>query len=69
MEFNKESFMEALKKNNIVRYKAYFEAVVKSYLEIESRNSDTKDIVSSLRRENAELKQQIKQMGSAGFDE
>jgi hypothetical protein len=36
MEFNKETFEKALKANKIVRYQQHFEAVVKSYLEIEN---------------------------------
>lgn len=37
MEFNKETFEKSLKANNIVRYQKHFEAVVKSYLEIENQ--------------------------------
>lgn len=37
MEFNKEIFEKALKANKIVRYQKHFEAVVKSYLEIENQ--------------------------------
>lgn len=37
MEFNKETFEKALKANKIVRYQQHFEAVVKSYLEIENQ--------------------------------
>ena len=36
MEFNKETFEKALKANKIARYQSHFEAVVKSYLEIEN---------------------------------
>lgn len=38
MEFNKETFEKALKANKIVRYQQHFEAVVKSYLEIENQS-------------------------------
>lgn len=37
MEFNKETLEKALKANKIVRYQQHFEAVVKSYLEIENQ--------------------------------
>ena len=37
MEFNKKTFEKALKANKIVRYQQHFEAVVKSYLEIENQ--------------------------------
>jgi len=34
MEFKKEVFEEALRDNNIVRYKAMFAGVVRSYIKI-----------------------------------
>jgi hypothetical protein len=45
MEFNKETFEKALKANKIVRYQQHFEAVVKSYLEIESQALRIHDVV------------------------
>ena len=37
MELNKKTFEKALKANKIIRYQKHFEAVVKSYLEIENQ--------------------------------
>ena len=45
MEFNKETFEKALKANKIVRYQQHFEAVVKSYLEIENQAFRIHDVV------------------------
>ena len=45
MEFNKESFEKALKANKIVRYQKHFEAVVRSYLEAETEQCNTANVV------------------------
>jgi hypothetical protein len=45
MEFNKEIFEKALKANKIVRYQQHFEAIVKSYLEIENEALRIHDVV------------------------
>lgn len=45
MEFNKETFEKALKANKIVRYQKHFEAVVKSYLEIDNQALRIHDVV------------------------
>lgn len=45
MEFKKETFEKALKANKIVRYQRHFEAVVRSYLEIENQALRIHDVV------------------------
>ena len=45
MKFNVESFEKALKANRIVKYQRHFQAVVKSYLEIENEQCNIADVV------------------------
>ncbi len=41
MEFNRETFRKALEANRIIKYERHFEAVVKSYLEIEKQQAQS----------------------------
>lgn len=61
MEFNKETFEKALKANKIVRYQQHFEAVVKSYLEIENQALRQLPVSGSLPSQK-ELIELIKEM-------
>ncbi len=45
MEFNKETFEKVLKAYKIARYQQHFEAVVKSYIEIENAALRIHDVV------------------------
>jgi hypothetical protein len=55
MKFKRETFEKALKANKIVRYQQHFEAVVKSYLEIENQALRIHDVVGRSEQLKADL--------------
>jgi hypothetical protein len=55
MKFKRETFEKALKANKIVRYQQNFEAVVKSYLEIENQALRIHDVVGRSEQLKADL--------------